>query len=62
MKETKMNILFRLGIFETHQIEGLASDKAWTLFEKIAFKPGQKESYPGFVRIAREIASARTLP
>ncbi|XP_074264699.1 disease resistance protein RGA2-like [Silene latifolia] len=44
-----------MGNVPTYDLEGLSEKKAWTLFEKMAFEPGEAQTKPQLVKLGEEI-------
>ncbi|XP_074320206.1 disease resistance protein RGA2-like isoform X2 [Silene latifolia] len=44
-----------MGNVQAYELSGLSEEKAWTLFEKMAFNPGESQKQPQLVKLAEEI-------
>ncbi|XP_074320208.1 putative disease resistance protein RGA3 isoform X4 [Silene latifolia] len=44
-----------MGSVQTYELNGLSEKKAWKLFEKMAFSPGESQKQPQLVKLAKEV-------
>ncbi|GAB4832585.1 hypothetical protein Ancab_040280 [Ancistrocladus abbreviatus] len=44
-----------MGSIHSHELKGLSETESWSLFEKMAFKPGQQEANPKLVELGKQI-------